>query len=506
MALRLRRWAVVVVLPGLVGCSGAKGHRPSSHAPATGSAVGGASTSASVPPPAAAGGPGWVRSDLRPVSPPYPAGGEFLVYVSTNGGLALTGLNPRTGQTVWQVPASPAAVTPGVSPVLAVLGDLVVFFRPAGGETAELVAAVAHTGVTVWSSRPGVFTGWPGRCVDDPSVVCVTGQVGTSPQAQLLRFTAATGAPLASPTISPDSSGRDLGPDLYDPGDRSPEMLLATSGSAVAWQRPLSGIFTDTGLSTDNGWNFDRVAQVGLFVGSVQGPAVSSTSTQDVENLASTMTAGFRIADGAEVWKDSGTSYVCSILPCPGGAQGNPAVPYTPPTLGLRLRMTGTATSTEPPGGSGAPPTPVLSPGSKVVLEGFNLASGRTTWSFDAGADAALVQLSVPPQVALETVVLPDPSGKPTEVDLTTGAQKPAPPGTTGWCSAITSYKENVPYQAGNGTTISDYTGDFATFACDAYGHPVAAPATIPTFVGAVLGGLVARSEANRVAAAPAAS
>jgi hypothetical protein len=144
--------------------------------------------------------------------------------------------------------------------------------------------------------------------------------------------------------------------------------------------------------------------------------------------------------------------------------------------------MTGTATFTQA-SGSGPPAPPALSPGAKIVVEGFDLATGRTAWSFDAGADAALVEETAPPQVGPETAILSGAGGAPTEVDLMTGEQKAVPVGTVAWCSAPTTYNMSVPYQAGNGRTISDYTGDFATVACDANGHPAPSPATVPPYV-----------------------
>jgi hypothetical protein len=232
-----------------------------------------------------------------------------------------------------------------------------------------------------------------------------------------------------------------------------------------------------------------------LFVGSVGGPPLSTTSSTGVVDLTRTMTAGFRIADGTPVWTDAGTIYMCSILPCPGAAQTSSGTStYTPPTLGLRLRMTGTATYDQ----SGAV---TAVPSATVIIEGFNLATGRTVWSFNAGHDTSLIQQSIPPQIAPDTLIVPNPAGTPTELDLASGASTPTPPATVGWCDSLTMYHMNVPFPTADGGQISDYTGDLATVPCDPSGHQVATPTTVPSFAGPTIGNLVAWSEPGAVIA-----
>src|SRR5207253_6058504 len=187
---------------------------------------------------------------------------------------------------------------------------------PAGGQTAHLVGVNATNGSTVWTSEPGFFTGWPAPCVDEATAVC--GTDAASQNTQVVRVAAANGRPLASPAISTNPSGRDLGPGLFDPGTRNPDLLVAVSGGEVAWRQPLAKVFNQRGLSSDNGWNFDRVPASGLFVGSVSGAPVTRTKTTAVIDLASNMTAGFRIATGATVWRAPGTEYSCNELPCTG--------------------------------------------------------------------------------------------------------------------------------------------------------------------------------------------
>src|SRR3954447_24872817 len=81
---------------------------------------------------------GWVRTDLRPVSQPYVAGGHFVVYVQGRAGLDVVGLDPNTGRTAWKLDASASGVTQGVAPIFAIDGNRVVFLRDVGKGSAAL--------------------------------------------------------------------------------------------------------------------------------------------------------------------------------------------------------------------------------------------------------------------------------------------------------------------------------------------------------------------------------
>ena len=376
-----------------VWCAGCSGGTPWSAAKTGNSAPVNAETCATAT-------HGWVRSDLQPASQPVVAGCDLVVYDASHG-LRVVALDARDGHTVWQVASAVASVTPGVSPALMVVNGVVVMFADGGGaEKATLVGVDARSGAIRWHSAPGAFSGWPTACPDEDTVVCVSNQDPLTGHTQVMRFAATDGHPLASPVIS-NAAGRDLAPGLYDPGNRNPDLLVAVNGGAVAWDQPLGSVFTVRGLSTDNGWNFDRIPATGLFVGSVDGPPVSESANAAVIDLTRTMTAGFKITNGRPVWTDPGSQYVCSVLPCPGTANPN-ASGYQPPTLGLRLRGTGTIHITIHPEHAS------FSPGAHIALEGFDLATGKTRWSVNAGQDLALIENTTPPRFSTDLVALPD--------------------------------------------------------------------------------------------------
>jgi hypothetical protein len=440
-----------------------------------------------------AGPAGWKRTDLRPVTQPVSAGGRLLLYAGTRGGLELVALDPRSGATVWTRPATPSATPPGTSPAL-VGDDRAVVYMKRVGKSAAIAAVDPRDGKQIWSSEAGLIPTWPQNCPDDASRVCVTAggvlarlSLHTPKQVKTLRFSTADGA-------------RGVGDGLFDAGGRKPERLVATRGATVAWSKPLASIFDVPGATTDWGWGFDRFDTRGLFVGSVGWNPISEKGGKLVFDLARTMTVGFRIRDGKVVWRDVGSSYVCPPLPCAGRLQPQGRVfgAVSAPRVGVRMRVTGTLT--QPPGIADL----VISPGTAVKLEGFDVASGRTRWTFDAGRNVELIENVVPPQTGESTVILEAEDGSLVSLDLASGARQPVDEGTRAWCLQSTSYTASGPTGA-----VDGYRGERAIAPCDARGRPAATGARVPAFVGRIgttVGGVAVWAAPNGVFAAPVAS
>jgi hypothetical protein len=438
------------------------------------------------------------------VTQPEPAGGLLVLYVEAGGGLQVVALDPKTGRTRWHDSASPGQITPGVTPAVGVAGSTVAFLSPVDNRTgsSQLVGVDAATGRQLWHTATGMFEDWPVPCPDDPLDICTTGSLGEAQQTWAMRYRATDGTLAGAAQVSQVNGARGLAPDLFDPGTRSPEMLLAVSGASVAWTRTLASVFPAPGLSTDNGWDFDLIPAAGLFVGSVWGPpVVSFTGSSQTVDLSRTMTAGFRISDGTAVWRNAGTVYACGQpLPCPGGLRmAGAGLPYRAPTTGLRLRATGTASFSSPS------PVPRLSPGADVVVEGFDLATGKTLWSYDAGSDGPLLT-QTPPLLGPYVVVVHSPHGGTVALNVVTGTRSPVPPGTVGWCQSTTTYKTHVAYPGSNGVRYYVRVGQLAIKPCQASGASAATPRTAPGFVGTAADGLTVWSESSEVAAAPTSS
>jgi outer membrane protein assembly factor BamB len=450
------------------------------------------------------GSTSWRRADLDPVSQPAAVAGRLVVYVARRGGLDVAALDERTGSTIWSSKASPAENAPGQPPLLAVVGSRVVFFAPTGSpELARLVARDAGTGRVLWRSAPREFSAWPSVCPDEPTAICVS--VFAPEGTVALRFDAAHGRPRAGPVLSSTAGGREVGPGLFDGGGRKPERLVATQGTRLAWRRPLAAIFPLTGASTDWGWNFDRIRRVGLFVGNPGWPPIRRSRHRVTFDLARPMTAGFRIRDGAVVWRSHG-SYLCGYLRCPGTPSGGVSTSADAQSggtsVGVRMRARGTISGD--PSGSGLP---VASSDARAVLEGFDPRSGRTRWTFDAGHNPGLLtQTRLPPQVAASTIAL-GARGHFTALDLANGRHRTLDSSARVWCTKITQYKERSPYQPSSGPPITTYLGQYALYPCRPDARRLSAPSRAPAFLGGIgarAAGLVAWSDTSGVVAVPA--
>lgn len=444
---------------------------------------------------------GWRRSDLRAVTQPVAVGNRFVVYVVHRGGLQVVALDAGTGATVWAAPATPSAIAPGEPPLLAVIDGDVFYLGRGGGSLADVIRRDVRSGKVRWRSALGAFASWPTVC-PDATAICLTGLLSTSARRGAeLRFDAQTGRQLPGALISKSFGGRELAPGLFDPGQRDPELLLATNGGQVSWRRPLRAVFTLPGASSDWGWNFDRVGRGELFVGSPGWKPIKLTSTHFVADLSRAMTAGFRIGDGAVAWRSPGM-YVCNYLPCPGGSEAGFSAPSNAadsgPTVGVRTRsvgrLSGSFTS-----------LPVASASTRVSLEGFDPATGHTTWRFDAGNAAGVItQRLLPPRIDTNEIVLLRNRRRPIALDLLNGRQRPIAPSTAAWCRAPILYEQRTPYRTANGAKLTKYVGQFALYPCSAKGRRRKTGPAVPSFVptiGAHSGGVIAWTDTKAVRA-----
>ena len=449
---------------------------------------------------AAGGAHGWSHSGIGAITQPAPVGGRFVFYAQHAGSLEVLALDANDGSTAWVAPASPSYLTPGVPAVLAVRDGTVFYLEgvgPASIGGARVVARDVATGKVVWQGPDGTFNSWPEICPDQTTDVCVSGQV-IAGYGQL-RFSAATGKLVAVVRMGSRSNpGRELGLGLFDPGARHPEQIVAIAGGRLAWHRPLGDVFTLAGASTDGGWDFDRDAKLGLFVGSVGTEPVVTNGRETVQ-LDRQMTAGFTISKGAVAWRTPG-EYACQIVPCPGdGLSGysSPSTSFASVSVGVRVIETGTVS-----GGANLKTT--VSPNATITIQGFDPATGKTDWSYNAGHAVNLIMAGALPLIGENSLVLHLTSGE-VVLNLRTGTTTRINPSARAWCAHTITYKlsQSQYFHGGSG----GYVGQEALYPCTLNGATSPIPATIPSFIserGANADGVVAWTEAGGVYARPA--
>lgn len=280
-------------------------------------------------------------------------------------------------------------------------------------------------------------------------------------------------------------------------------MVVATTGARVLWEQPLSRLFAGRALSTDWGWNFERVERAGLYVGSVGSRFPSPAGQENTIELSGGSTSGIAITDGAVRWRNPGSFYACGLFPCPGSARhstddGRAAVNGA--TVGVSLRPSGKAAFD--PDRPLAPPR--LSADATLTIEGFDVRSGRTLWRFRA--DPRFVVTQTYAQTATSTVVVRDERGRLTALDLRSGASRHVAGSMPAWCRKSLRYTDLPGWTAPGGKRVTSYVGQDALTPCTADGKPRSAPVTVPRFVadfGAAAGGSAFWSGVKGVGAAP---
>lgn len=419
----------------------------------------------------------WVREDLDPVTEAHVVDGTVLVLVAEGGGMQLVGLDPATGETRWSDEASPGYAPPGTSVGFSEIGDDgVAYLRPAGGDLlAELVLADAATGQQRWTSDPLEFIGPPGAC-DDGEDVCGLADIGAG--TQLVRF---LGEGVVRPEPFP-TGARGLGTDLLELGTRDPEVLAGYADGEVRWRTPLAEVFGD-GYSTDYGWMF-ATYEDGSVVGTV-GQDVPLVLPVIVDE-GRYVTAGIGAADGRPRWRDVGTSFTCHsrlvVLMGEGGTHED-AEGWRP--WPVRCRTVGTVTF-ESLDADGVPEI------ERVVAEGFDPATGETTWSVELDP-SILTDEDVdrrPPLAGEQGLVVPGLDG-PVVLDVQDGTTEPLGDDDVLWCRTEATFEIDEAWISGEpeAEPITERRGGVLAEPCRADGSAVrGAPAAFPSSIAAPAG------------------
>jgi hypothetical protein len=292
--------------------------------------------------------------------------------------------------------------------------------------------------------------------------------------------------------------GRELTPDLFDPGKRDPEQLLAVSKGKLSWKRNLSAIFKLPHATSDGGWDFDRYGRLDLFIGSVgRRPTVKHGKFS--YRLSPSMTAAFGTAAGKVRWRTPGLYSCGQPLPCPGRSEAGYSSVSTlsSPSVGIRIVETGTLS------GPAHGETIRVSRNASATIQGFNPVTGKTEWSFKAGRNVFLLaDKGSAPETAATTVVLKTHSGY-VALDLRSGKTRRLAAKSHAWClRTILYHLKHTVYSQGR----TEYVGQQALYPCTLDTHRASQPTKLPSLVrliGASTGGMTAWTDTGAVHARP---
>ena len=419
----------------------------------------------------------WVNDQLRPIGQPLALGAVAVAIVSApHRKLLVVGLDPATGRELWQQPLTPSRVTPGVRVRVAAVGnDKVAYFRPTSVDTgyAELVLADAATGADLAKTPEALFTSMDYLCASGKDICAISRTLGADKDVAY-RLEAATGRSLVEGAHVPPGArvlagGSAVdGGGLFDLGDRPGNTLaLLRDDGQVSWRTPVSAAFPP-GFTTDRGWNWHLFGKEHVFVGSVGGPVIFDGPTTITRDLATTsVSAALSESDGRVLWRDEGSFFHCY------GVTGD---------LPVRCRWRGTVSTDE------AVVTSFRD--TDVTIEGFDVETGKTTWSVAVGGETSLIAGEAQPPIAGPSqVVLNAPTG-PIVLDLTTGKVSPPGAGATFWCLSEQHYEFSQGYQYPGQPARYLRPGGVLADVCDVHARPATAmpSAAATTAVGAHVG------------------
>jgi hypothetical protein len=410
---------------------------------------------------------GWDLTTVHPVTAPVTVAGRIVVYTADAGQLTLRALDPSSGATLWSLPASTAQNTPGEPFSVAYLGTTVFYFVEADAPSdhvAKIAAVDASTGKQKWVTAQSVsYADMPSLCSDN-AALCDAAYSGPN-QSQEVRTDVTTG----DQTLLSSSTGRSLGVGVWDAGVRKPEYIehINDTTGAVVWKDPVVQLF-GTSVSSDNGWNWDSYGTV--YVGWLGN--VPANPTSHTVNLGAQEMVAVRASDGVRLWHRSG------LYGCP--AQGLTDTAGKP--IAVRCLVSGTATLDA----NGGDPTVR---GLDVTIQGFNVQTGATLWSYHAGNVPGAIGIGSTGAVRIsgDVFALTNAAGRTTLIDIKTGATSAPSASTVGWCLQNGTYKlTGVDDQAG---TPIDFTSGELIAPCTPSGAPGKPGDGTATGAGTTVGG-----------------
>ena len=264
------------------------------------------------PPPDPVASLAW-RSDVRPLSGPVLVDGVLVLYTRDGEGLAVTAVEPGTGEVVWSHPATPSRALAGVGLRVEPVGeDRVVHLEPLeeGADRlvdSRVVVREAATGEVLVRTGDSSHYRLPRGCDVPDEEICVYRRTAD------VRFPAQV--------LHDDGS---LG-DIEQSGEASryndplgPLGLHRMTGQDIGrvvdgdlmWSTRTDEVFGPE-ASTNTGWIFRAVEDDSLIVGSV-GPVDDPRVRHEID-LRDYSVAALDVETGERRWLSEATSLFCDV-------------------------------------------------------------------------------------------------------------------------------------------------------------------------------------------------
>jgi hypothetical protein len=379
-------------------------------------------------------------------------------------------LDAETGDVRWSAAASPSQIVGGEGLELAVTADRsrVLWMKPSRKYTDGLVSLTAsdeETGKEAWSFGGGRLEvdSTPALCRDDDAV-CVIGRRKPGDRTSLMVLDVRNGKLLQNRDLSAAEDFREVSDGLRDDGKR---LVAVNQAGRQLWAKRYRDVFDGADVAPDFGW--DIQLQQGTYVGSLGYRDASGPKKGTIDLRRTGDTAGFSARTGKTLWVRHGATVQCGPLQF--------LVDHP-----LRCSYKGSIVTR-----NGVDDYDGL----QVTVEGFDVATGRTTWSWKAGDVPALydggpgvtrigtAQYAV--KTARGTTILDADEGP---VDTVKGA------GLDGWCdgsnTAVPRDNRQITAFGGQGYATSGW------YPCRTNGQTLKQPPSAAAFAVAMVGDVAA--------------
>jgi len=409
----------------------------------------------------------WSVEDVQFVSSlqtGWVAGQQVVVTMGIDGGELVLVAYSESGEELWRHPTTGSGLARWVALEPVVDGDRA--YHVAGGPGGDHVEAVdIPSGDVVWSSEPAPngFADQLRYCNRSQNFVCITAD-GDGPwqvdidTGQVGAVTDPLGAELTGVRrlLLHVGDGSYMNTDLYELDDGD---VALVAGGQTYWERSPSDLFGGAAVAPDVGWHL--VVSEDVVVADL-GPAADTPPGAIA--LPADQVAGIDLATGDTLWIEPGLLHCGALSGLLGDSFG---VPWTRCVTAGAVRLGARRSATTAIGTS--------------AIEGFDPATGTTSWRVDTGAASDLWTAEEEVvRVDATTLALRRDDDSLLVVDVRDGSTPEVADDARGWCISSNEYDDGETTRVGAPLVNP----------CDLEGEPQEVPQAADAAMGVDLGGV----------------